>query len=564
MVNNIDLCVQVLEAVQTLSEASDYVMDLCRNGGGGFESYTSQMRVMLSALEEPLNVLAEEEPALTAQLFKENAEYSLERICKLYKNDRNRAAEKIEFELYPIICELYVDIYFYGVIYPDKEKILDYFKSDMPKLCPLPYAEQSEKNGEYKYELSIVVPAYNHLDTTIQCLNSLLQNIPEGLKFELILFNHGSSDGTQEYFESLYPTKQIDFKNNVKTLSVLGRVIEGKYFLFVSNDVIITSRSIENLLTCIKSDEKIGMAASVAPNISNLQSIPAEYQGIEELNNFAEKNNISDPFRWEQRVRLTPPVCIFSSINLYAYSFLGYGYIYQERGVAFGDDSSTMLLRRNGYRNLLCKDSYVHHFGSVTINDDIAKSKAKSDVYTIGRFDYRRIFGIDPWGTGYCYCYALMQALDPCNVDHTDILGINCGMGENSLHIRELLKQNVKNTNVTLYNVTDDNTFAPDLKSFSDRFERMDSLDDINRVFEGQLFDYIVIEDDFKKRPSPMNYLETLYARLKPGGKLAVCIRSKLTGLDIVKMEKEFCRKFGAKRIDGNDGTDWMVIEKNH
>lgn len=562
MVNNIDLCVQVLEAVQTLSEASDYVMELCRSGSDSFDAYTLQMMNMLSALKVPIQSLAEEEPVLTAHLLRENAEYSLDRIRQLYKSDRLRAADKIEFEFYPTICELYVDIYFFGCIYPDKEKILKYYETDMSKLCPLPYVERSEKTGKYKYELTIGIPAYNHIDATKICLESLKQNLPEGLNFELILYNHGSSDGTQEYFESIHPTKQIDYKNNVKSFGVMSRVVEGKYFLFVSNDIVITPGAIENLLTCIKSDESIGMAAPASPNISNLQSIPAEYESSQGLLSFARKNNISNPFRWEERVRLTPPMCIFPSNNLYAYSFMGYGYLHQGRGIAFGDDRSSMLLRRNGYKSLLCKDAYVHHFGSLTISEDIAKIKEKNDIYTIGRLKYRDMFGIDPWGTGYCYCYALMQELDPHNVDHTDILGINCGMGENSLHIRELLKQNVKNTNVTLYNVTDDNTFAPDLKSFSDRFERMDSLDDINRIFKGQLFDYIVIEDDFKKRSSPINYLETLYARLKPGGKLAVCIRSKLTGLDIVKMEEEFCRKFDAKRIDGNDGTDWLVISK--
>lgn len=563
MGKNIDLCAQVLEAVQTLSEASDYVMVLCRDGSDGFDDYTSQMMNMLAALKVPIQTLADDETAMAAHLLRENAEYSLERICQQYKIDRLRAAHKIEFEFYPIICELYVDIYFFGCTYPDKEKILEYYATDMPNLCPLPYVEQSEKEGKYKYELSIGIPAYNNLDASKMCLESLLQNIPQGLEYELILFNHGSRDGTKEYFESLHPTKQIDFKNNIKSYGIISRVIEGKYFLMISNDVVITPYAIENLLACIKSDERIGMAAPVSPNVSNLQSIPAEYENIDELFSFAKKNNLSDPFRWEERARLTPPAFIIRSTNFDAYSIMDYGFIHQARGIAFGDDRASMLLRRNGYKNLLCKDAFVHHYGSLTIKNDIAEHKDKADVYAMGRLRYRDMFGIDPWGTGCCYCYALMQTLTPRNEAHTDILGINCGMGENALHIREILKENVHNNDVTLYNITDDNSFALDLAGISDKFELLDSLDRINDgVFEGVLFDYIVVEDDLERRSFPMKLIECSYARLKPGGKLVVCIRNILTGLDVSDLESEINTQFGGQQISGNDGTDWLIIDK--
>lgn len=563
MVNNVESCKMILESVQTLAEAASHILKICYKDTNEFITYTLQMRELIVALKVPLSKLEMQEPALTSHLLLENLEYSLTRVCQLYEKDCVKAAGKIEFELIPIIRELYIETYFFGLVYPDKDNIHQYYEKIMPGICTLPYAEQADKKEKYKYELSIAIPAYNHLEATKLCVNSLKQHIPKDLNYELILFNHGSNDGTKEYFESVFPTKQIDYKNNVKSLGVFAHVVEGKYVLVISNDVIITPRAIENLLICIKSDEKIGMAAPTSPNISNLQTIPASYSNLQELNAFALENNISSTFAWEQRTRLAPPAFIFRSNNLYAYSILGYGYIHQARGVAFGDDRTSMLLRRNGYKNVLCKDAYVHHIGSLTINEDKAMIEEKNEVYTRGRNGYKNMFGIDPWGTGFCYSETLIEGIVPENRGHTKILGLNCGMGENSLHIREYLKHTMHNTDVKLYNITDDENFVLDLQAFSDEFKLVKSIEDSIHVFGQVKFDYIVFEDNISLCSQPIKFIEGLYDRTQKGGKIAICIQNKITGLDLGDLEKLLSKEYNkGKKVYGDDGLGWFVIKK--
>ena len=161
MVKDMELCTKVLETVQTLSELTDCMMDLCRNGAEGFEENAALAKDALDALYLPFQTLESEEPALSINPMRENAMDSLKRVCRIYNFNKVKAASKIEFELNPIICEMYVDAYFFCMVYPDKQKILDYYRTDMPLLCPLTYAEQAKQTGHYKYDLSIIVAAYN-------------------------------------------------------------------------------------------------------------------------------------------------------------------------------------------------------------------------------------------------------------------------------------------------------------------------------------------------------------------------------------------------------------------
>ena len=84
----------------------------------------------------------------------------------------------------------------------------------MPDLSKNWYLEEAAQTGKYKYDVSVLILAYNHLDYTRRCVESFLQTVPPDLNYELILVNHGSSDGTKEYFEKIGPHKQLNIAVN--------------------------------------------------------------------------------------------------------------------------------------------------------------------------------------------------------------------------------------------------------------------------------------------------------------------------------------------------------------
>lgn len=180
-----------------------------------------------------------------------NVDDIIDRLTSLILIDnREKAAALTEYQLIPFLQEWREDTYFWTLIYPDKEKMKEYYETEFAENHKNTYSNRGER-----YLISIMIPVYNKLEYTKRCLDSLFRNT-DLAKYpcELILLNDGSTDGTEEYFEALGITKVINLKENVKTMifSLLYRVCEGKYAAFVNNDTILTEHWLDNLLTCLQ------------------------------------------------------------------------------------------------------------------------------------------------------------------------------------------------------------------------------------------------------------------------------------------------------------------------
>ncbi len=509
----------LLENTETLSEAAVQLYSMICKQAKSTNQFADTMKQLLCSMQIHLDGLYKEEPALMSHLICKNILYSLNNIMPYAVTDKEKACGKIQFELLPLIDELYTDLYFWGFCYPDREKIFHYYRNEMKNLCPLPIPE----DGKYKYDVSLVVIAYNKLEYTKRCVEYLKRYFPKNVNYETILYNNGSSDGTKEFFESLHPDKQIDLQNNTKSWSIISRVVEGKYILTVSNDALILPNSVENLLKCIESDKNICCVMPTCPNIANLETIPASYSNEKEMIEFAERNNVSDPYRWEQRTRLNPPVLFGRSDSFAVHAFCTYLYPFSPvRFLAFSDDLMGLVARRNKQKCMLAKDAYVHHFGSVTINEATHQNQGGgSDFYTKCRIEFAKIFGVDPWGVGVCYDYELIGALNYEKNGPINILGINCGLGDTPLKIEAMLKEKMHNNNVKIYNITNMPRYRKDLDGLSDYFKLITNWNQIRKVFPGAKFTYIVAEDINLQIVSKKT-MNDLFSRLSAGGMLAV------------------------------------------
>ena len=478
---------------------------------------------------------------------------TVHRVQGHYFRDREYCLKKIEFELLPLLQEAYGVYYFFQYVADHPEKLPEYFAADKNRLFANAYIDEAIETGKYKYELSIGVLAYNKLEYTKQCVESLLKNIPEGLNYELILINHGSNDGTKEFFESIHPHKQLDIAVNGGGLGAITRIQEGEFTLEISNDTIITPHAIANLLACIRSDEKIGWVVPTTPNISNFQTIPAQYHTPEELLAFTQRNNCLDPYRWEQRVRLCNPITMSRNSIICATSGLcTYGWFHSQNPVhctSFPDDRSSLLLRRNGYKLMLAKDAYCHHFGSVTLKDEIEQQNEQK-YYLEGRQEFYRAFQIDPWGPGFCYDRVFMERVVKNETGHVEILGLNCGLGSNPLKVKEQIKEYCHNTDCTMTNLTDDARYLEDLRGISDEAAVITSIKSLKNILYQRAFRYMVLELPFLKKYKFSTLIKLCLERLAPGGRLFVKASEQL---------REAAFRYFPERKELGD--DWIVLE---
>lgn len=549
MINNQEVAQNLVEMLETSIEAAGELQRCVeQRDDKQIETLIHDLKQFLLIIQQAAIPLAEEEKQIKLPDAALSALDSLNRIAQWYQKDPTIAEQKLEFELIPILEIACVQFEYWACVYPDVKKTKAYLETRVPLLAGNKYIKASSESGQYKYDLSIVITAYNKLDYTKMCVAALLQHLPKSVTYELILVNHGSTDGTKEFFESIKPKKQVDILINNSVPLIATKIIEGRYGCTISNDVLVTQNAIDNMVRCMMSDQKIAWIVPTTPNVSNLQTVEAEYSTMEEMFEFCKMNNQYEPRRHEQRTRLCDPAEVLNSAVhqqavLELYQALALNLSVQ----SFPDDKMSLWCRRNGYKMILAKDAYCYHFGSVTLKDEILQhqNEAGEDFYLQGRKHFQSCFGVDPWGTGYCYDSVLVNSL-PCN-DTLDvnILGVNCGLGSNPLKIRELIYENTGNINVRIYNFSADRQYLMDLRGVSDYVKQYKKASEIIKFLAKTKFKYIVIEDI---EEAPEWFLGQILKHVSP--KVHVCMHIKK------KMGKVQLPDHCKPSIQGN----WLIL----
>lgn len=490
------LAYDVLDILGTMQEAVGQMqVEYAAGNIQNFESLSMELQDGLTAVQEVAKQTISKgsrnrlEDACTCALE------SLKDIKQLMLVGSEKAEWKLEYELSAVIEVTARQFFYWGIVdeHPEeREKFLSYI-ADAESFCIL---KKAEEEREYSCDLLIAVVGYNKLEYTRECVHSILENLPGGVSYELVLYNHGSSDGTKEYFEGIQKAKTINIAVNGAVPGVLYRVAaRGKYYLQISNDVMVGTCAIENLFRCISGHPDYGYVVPSTPAVSNFQTIPADYKNREGFAEFVWRNNIYDERRHEQRVRLMNPIQIVPSA-LYLQMDLE---LYEERNcnkqrMAYPDDKISLWMRRHGYKNILAKDAYCHHIGSVTINSETTETE-RERMYLEGRKDFFAHYGVDPWGPGICYEPELFDAWKISFVDGACILGINCGLGSNSLKVKEILREQGAR-DVRLINCVQDERYLADLQGISDEAYAYASLTDIIARAKRKWYDYIIVDED--------------------------------------------------------------------
>ena len=250
---------------------------------------------------------------------------------------------------------------------------------------------------EYPYDVTIVLCAYNKLEYTKAAVESIFAHTDfSSGRVELITINNGSDDGTREYFESLPHAKKINLKYNILGFNAVQYIAEGRYYVGYSNDVIATPHWLDQLYAAMESDARIAQAVPTCneEGVSNNQGIPIPYPntfaGLERMHTFAAAHNHMNPALWEERSVLMPFLAI-TRTDVYRMGLIDPIYTRAE----FVDDDLSTLLRRTGWRQLLLKDTFMHHFGGVTLGE--GRRKVAGNALDEMRQVYYEKWGVDAW-----------------------------------------------------------------------------------------------------------------------------------------------------------------------
>ena len=122
----------IYDLIDELVSLADYMSDAARQGDLDTVAHCG---AYLGQAIQGLRIIAiqidREQPQITLNNFCRTAECSLLRVLTFQR----QYAMKCEFELLPVLQEMRMYFYYWGCVFPDREKIERYRKEEMPRLA---------------------------------------------------------------------------------------------------------------------------------------------------------------------------------------------------------------------------------------------------------------------------------------------------------------------------------------------------------------------------------------------------------------------------------------------
>ncbi|GBG57932.1 glycosyl transferase [Sporomusaceae bacterium FL31] len=357
---------------------------------------------------------------------------------------------------------------------------------------------------------SIVMLTYNKLAHTQTCIDSIREYTPAD-SYELIVVDNHSTDGTIEWLQQQADIRAIFNSTNLGFPKGCNQGIEianGDSVLLLNNDTIVTENWLSNLTTCLFSSSDIGAVGAVTNNCSYSQSVPVNYQCTEDMHKFAAQFNRSDPAKWEERLKLVGFCMLIKKSVIDEIGLLDEGFTPGN----YEDDDYSLRIRLAGYKLMLCTDTFIHHFGSISFKED-------NNFYSQLLRDNAKKFETK-WGFNPIYCTfmrnEIVTMLDAIPGRTMRVLDIGCACGGTLLKIKHAFKD------VELYGIELNEKSAVSASLFAQV-----SIGDVEQFeldYPELFFDYIIMADVLEHMSDPWKVLKKIRKHLRADGKLIASI----------------------------------------
>ena len=243
-------------------------------------------------------------------------------------------------------------------------------------------------------KISVIVLCYNQLDYTIKCVESIF-NVTAYPNYELVLVDNASSDQTADYLK----TVALNHDNAKIVLNKTNRgfaggnndgiaVADGEYIVLLNNDTVVTRGWLTNMLKHFSNDEAVGLVGPVTNSIGNEARINVTYTEQEQMPVFADSYTNAHMGEEYNHHGILAMFCLMISRELYN----KVGPLDEHYGIGmFEDDDYSIASEKNGYRNVLAEDVFIHHFGSVSFK------KLEDETYR-KLFEQNKAYYEQKWG----------------------------------------------------------------------------------------------------------------------------------------------------------------------
>lgn len=275
---------------------------------------------------------------------------------------------------------------------------------------------------------SIVILTFNKIEYTKKCLESI-KKYTKNEEIEIIMVDNGSTDDTRLWLKEQKDIKCIFNDKNEGFPKGCNIGIKNSKndndILLLNNDTIVTENWLSNLRKCLYSDNDIGAVGPITNSSPYYQAISVPYDNEEELHKFCQKHNVSNKDLWEQRQKLIGFCMLIKRKALDKVGFL------DERFSPgnYEDDDISIRLIESGYRLFLCKDTFIHHYGSASFSDN----ESYHNLLCRNEEKFRK-----KWGFTSRENMCIYKNYEKFITDkNPNILEISCGTGASALYVMQ-------------------------------------------------------------------------------------------------------------------------------
>jgi GT2 family glycosyltransferase len=217
--------------------------------------------------------------------------------------------------------------------------------------------------------VSIVIPVFNALEYTQQCVESLYAK-GAGVSFETIVVDDGSTDATNEWLATA-ATKYDNFfflrnAENVGFARSVNRGVQqsrGKFVVLLNNDTLVTPNWLDRLITTAERDDSIGIVSPMTNYVGEGIQLDERARNLQP----AEADNYAGALASRDDLVYEPRRLVFFCVLIKRAVFNAIGLLDERYGRGnFEDDDYCLRARVAQFKLAVATNAFVYHHGSKT------------------------------------------------------------------------------------------------------------------------------------------------------------------------------------------------------
>jgi len=236
-----------------------------------------------------------------------------------------------------------------------------------------------------KNSVSIIIPCFNAVEYTKQCIESVL--LQTNINYELILINNGSTDGTKEYFKSLKrrlkPKEKLQKVTIIQSTKNLGvaRALNlgisksiGKYICYLNNDILVTKDWLKKIVKAAKSDKQIGAVGTMFNAFEDKKIVKLVEEDKKTVDVLAQTISAKNSGKIK-KAKTIHGLCMFIKKSV----FKKVGLFNENFYPCFGEDIEFCeRLKKNGYKLVDAIDVFIFHYWNKSVRSKQFNKQNKS------------------------------------------------------------------------------------------------------------------------------------------------------------------------------------------